>query len=215
MRKEISTEKGVQTKIPRCPFSKEHYTCIGWNRDPNATTSEVNIGPDGTASIVVDEDTTLYAIWKQTSFQVMFDPCDGESSFTEKYVDFESTISTLPDVWRDGYIFNGWFTDPLYGSQVDSQTMVSHDMKLYARWTEQTYTLAFSANGGVGTMGNRTLSYSETTRLNGAFTREGYVFTGWNTESEGTGTTYADGAEVSGLCDVNGGTVCLYAQWKA
>ena len=42
------------------------------------------------------------------------------------------------------------------------------------------------------------------------FTREGYNFTGWNTKADGTGTSYAVGAEVTLTSDIT-----LYAQWEA
>jgi len=41
-------------------------------------------------------------------------------------------------------------------------------------------------------------------------TLDGYVFTGWNTAADGTGTAYASGAEIG----VQGEAVTLYAQWK-
>lgn len=56
--------------------------------------------------------------------------------------------------------------------------------------------------------------------LNG-YIRAGYVFTGWNTKPDGTGTDYMDGEEVLNLTDqdyytdAKAGTVTLYAQWKA
>ncbi len=40
------------------------------------------------------------------------------------------------------------------------------------------------------------------------FVKEGYIFKGWNTKSDGTGTPYVDGAKV--LFDQN---MTLYAQW--
>jgi len=54
-----------------------------------------------------------------------------------------------------------------------------------------------------------------------SYVREGYVFDGWNTEPDGTGTEYADGEEIWNLTDrdyhedAEGGTIVLYAQWKA
>ncbi len=54
---------------------------------------------------------------------------------------------------------------------------------------------------------------STSLRLN-AYTCEGYLFTGWNTKSDGSGTAYADGEAVLNLTSVNGGTVTLYAQWE-
>lgn len=55
--------------------------------------------------------------------------------------------------------------------------------------------------------------------LNG-YQREGYSFLGWNTEPDGSGDFYADGAEILNLStenydEVSGrGIVTLYAQWK-
>ena len=41
------------------------------------------------------------------------------------------------------------------------------------------------------------------------FTQAGYVFVGWNTEKDGSGTTYMPGDSI----DVSGGKVRLYAMW--
>ena len=45
--------------------------------------------------------------------------------------------------------------------------------------------------------------------LSNPFTREGYNFTGWTTEANGTGTSYADGAKITLTADTT-----LYAQWS-
>lgn len=45
-------------------------------------------------------------------------------------------------------------------------------------------------------------------------TREGYVFVGWNTKADGTGTHYNDSESVSNLTTQNNGKVNLYAQWE-
>ncbi len=43
---------------------------------------------------------------------------------------------------------------------------------------------------------------------------DGYVFTGWNTEPDGSGQSFTDGQEILNLTDVNEGVVTLYAQWE-
>ena len=45
--------------------------------------------------------------------------------------------------------------------------------------------------------------------LSNPFTREGYDFTGWNTAADGSGTAYADGANITLTADTT-----LYAQWR-
>ncbi|MBR5337553.1 MAG: InlB B-repeat-containing protein [Lachnospiraceae bacterium] len=43
----------------------------------------------------------------------------------------------------------------------------------------------------------------------------GYDFDGWNTRADGSGTAYANKQEITNLSDKDGGTVTLYAKWKA
>lgn len=47
-----------------------------------------------------------------------------------------------------------------------------------------------------------------------AYVRENYEFVEWNTKPDGSGTRYADGAEILNLTAAEGGTVTLYAQWE-
>lgn len=54
-----------------------------------------------------------------------------------------------------------------------------------------------------------------------AYARTGYMFTGWNTEPDGSGTAFTDGQEIFNLTaenagdgDESGGTVTLYARWQ-
>lgn len=68
-------------------------------------------------------------------------------------------------------------------------------------------TAIFDANGGEGTMASQTAA--EPTALNvNTFTKPDCTFAGWNTAANGTGASYADGAEYAFDQDVT-----LYAQW--
>ncbi|MBR3709408.1 MAG: endonuclease [Bacteroidales bacterium] len=84
-------------------------------------------------------------------------------------------------------------------------------VQLYKRvHAAQTHSIHFNPNGGSGTMGDQTVNEFEPTALqDNIFTREGFVFEGWNTEADGTGDYYADGATVTLLDDL-----MLYAQWN-
>lgn len=75
--------------------------------------------------------------------------------------------------------------------------------------TTPTHSIHFHPNGGIGTMDDQIVNEFEPTPLfDNAFTREGFVFEGWNTEADGTGDYYADGATVNLLDNLD-----LYAQW--
>ena len=72
------------------------------------------------------------------------------------------------------------------------------------------YTVSFNANGGTGSMKAATVKENETiTIAENAFTRSMFKFTGWNTKSDGTGTSYADKASIKVTENIT-----LYAQWK-
>ena len=67
----------------------------------------------------------------------------------------------------------------------------------------------FDSNDGTSNTFNRYYPKTiETNLLKNKFVQEGYIFKGWNTESDGTGTSYVDGANV--LFDRD---MTLYAQW--
>ena len=78
------------------------------------------------------------------------------------------------------------------------------------------YSITFDGNGADdGEMDAITATYDEEYTLTAnTFTRNGYTFTGWNTEADGSGTSYEDGATVSNLTTEDGATVTLYAQWE-
>ena len=76
--------------------------------------------------------------------------------------------------------------------------------------TAPTHTIHFNQNGGTGSMDDQTVNEHEATALAAnTFSREGFVFEGWNTLADGTGEFYADGATVTLLDDLE-----LYAQWN-
>ena len=90
----------------------------------------------------------------------------------------------------------------------DSAKMGTADVKLYAQWTANVYTLSFNANGG---------SVSETSRKvnEGAAygnlptpTKAGYGFNGWYTAATG-------GTKVSSSTKMGQSNVTVYAQWTA
>ena len=71
------------------------------------------------------------------------------------------------------------------------------------------HSIHFNPNGGTGMMDDQTVNEFEPTALNtNAFTKEGYVFDGWNTEADGSGDYYDEEATVLLLDDLT-----LYAQW--
>ena len=82
----------------------------------------------------------------------------------------------------------------------------------YTPKTVPSYKVAFDANGGKGTMAAQTMASGTAAKLRkNAFTRNGWVFTGWSRSKTGS-VAYADGADVRDLAAA-GGSATLYARW--
>ena len=85
-----------------------------------------------------------------------------------------------------------------------------------ATYAPITYKIAFDGNGATSgstaSMANLKGNTAYNLTANG-FKRTGYAFSGWNTAPDGTGTSYANKAQVKNLTTSDGGTVTLYAQW--
>ena len=79
-------------------------------------------------------------------------------------------------------------------------------------WTTYYYKhVTFDSNGGTGSMDQQTIENSGTLTAS-TMTRDGYVFAGWNTAADGSGTFYPDGAAITATSE-DKGLVKLYAQW--
>ncbi|WP_438967133.1 InlB B-repeat-containing protein [Flavobacterium sp.] len=126
-----------------------------------------------------------------------------------------SLASNTGNLEKTGFTFEGWNTasdgSGTSYAEGDSYTL-SEDVTLYAKWTANYYTLAFDANGGSIMMTNdQMLPFGSIVNLTGGlFTRDGYAFSGWNTASDGTGTSYAVGDSYTISNDVT-----FYAKWTA
>ena len=76
------------------------------------------------------------------------------------------------------------------------------------------YTIAFDAAGGTGTMADMTAYQKTSIQLaENAFTRDGYKFMGWALAADSTTVDLVDGQAVRDLTDEINGQVTLYAVW--
>ena len=117
---------------------------------------------------------------------------------------------TIPT--RSGYKFMGWNTNSdgsgtSYAS--GSSYTENESVTLYAQW-KQIFTITYDANNGTGAPSSQTKIAGEAITLSNTIpTRSNYEFDGWNTNSDGSGASYAPGATYSSDSDVT-----LYAKWK-
>ena len=148
-----------------------------------------------------------------TPFEVSFD-VDGGSAVDSEYGYYTAVPEPTAPTWT-GHSFGGWYTGDSFATAYDFSALVTADKTLFAKWTPNTYTVAYNANGGTGmtASGSHTYDTEKALTANG-FTRENYTFAGWATSPTGA-AVYSNGQNVLNLTAVNGATVTLYAKWTA
>jgi len=208
------------------PFTNSGHTFVDWNTEPDGSgTTFANGGTYGFGSGI-----ELYAIWESSSsITIDFDLSGGVGS-NSPLTGAQGSTETLPSgvgISKVGYDFSGWNTTANgTGSEyLGGQSVVLNSNEtLYAQWTivatsqpsppaqQQVFQVAFEANGGSGSLSPMSgvagvaLTLPSPTNL----LRPGYSFTSWNTDANGTGTSYASGASLT-----LSSSLTLYAQWKA
>lgn len=86
----------------------------------------------------------------------------------------------------------------------------------YARisFVNPQYKIRFDNNGGTGTMSDMNFVYGTAQNLTeNTFTKTNYKFVEWNTEPDGSGTSYTDKELVNNLTLTYDDVITLYAQW--
>ena len=186
------------------------YTFAGWYNSASGGTQVTS-----STKVSITATQTLYARWTANNYTVKFDS-QGGSSISDKSVTYDSTYGALSSPTKTGYTFAGWYNSASGGTQVTSSTKVSitATQTLYARWTPNTYTVKFNANGGEGSMADQSMTYDSSQNLTAnAFTREGCEFLGWSTRAGGS-VEFTNTDEIINLKSENGASITLYAIWE-
>ena len=209
-------------------YTKTGYTFIGWNTQPDGGGT-----PYGNEQIVINltpndgEIITFYAQWHANSYTIQFDgnTADGGST-PEQAMTYDTAASlTANGYTKTGYTFTGWNTQSDGGgtAYTDGETVSNLTSEkegavtLYAQWHANKYTIHFDGNtADGGSTPEQAMTYDQAASLTvNGYTKTGYTFTGWNSQPDGGGTAYTDGETVSNLTSEEGGTITLYAQWRA
>ena len=209
------------------------YEIVGWYSDASCNTS-LNNDTNTTYTISsLNANRGVYVKFQKKTYSITLDDngsYQGEGSATVQYGDAALTVSS--HARRTNWNLLGyWTASGNNGYQVadDSGNLIAgvsdwtdengkwikdanSTVSLYAHWS-QSYSVTYNANGGTGTTVDASSPYapgSNVTVLSNSFEYTGYTFTGWNTESNGSGTPYAVGATIPSIS----GNVTLFAQWS-
>lgn len=199
----------------------EGYTAVG--SEPGFENKDMT-KPNQT--ITVTGPAELQAHSAANHYQIVFHANDGETdrTVTQDMVYDQEEKLIANQFERRGYQFAGWTKTQKWDDICDYQD--SEEVKnlttengtiihLYGQWNPVSTFIRFDSNGGEGSMIQQETFYEIKTTLDPCkFTRDYWRFTGWNTEPDGSGVFYPDGAEFISDKAEDGAALTLYAQWE-
>lgn len=199
-------------------YVRKGYKFLGWNtrKDGKGKTYKncqgiQNLSSSDGACI------TLYAQWEKNTYKITYQLNGGKNNRNPQLYTVTTCNIKLSNPTRTNYTFQGWYLDKNYKTKVKQINKGSvGNIKLYAKWRLNRYSIVFHGNGGTGTMG-----YYISAKIGDEFyipicnfVRNGYYCTGWNTQASGNGRIYNFSQKVKNLSKKDGAVINLYASWK-
>lgn len=210
----------IGQNLRRNGFVRDGYTFNGWKRADNQQAygdgqwvTNLTTQPNGIV--------TMVAQWSANEAHIRYNPNPpaGKTTGGQGTPNWDGHTGDAPAIgqngWTiDGYTFAGWTTNP-DGSGAKyapgARWTANGTLTLYAQWTPGQASLTYDGNGATGGKTdpqNGVTDQKVNVRQNG-FTRDGYAFTGWNTQPDGRGQAWAPNA----VWTLHG-TGVLYARWR-
>ena len=177
----------------------------------------INVWVDKVSDVSYTPGVTTYTVtYNANSASSGTAPTDSSSPYNSG-----ATVTVLGNTGtlaRTGYTFGGWNTandgsGTHYAATGSPTFSIANNVTLYAEWTGTvTYNANSASSGSVPTDATAyKQSQSATAASNsGTLARTGYTFAGWNTATNGSGTSYTAG---SGSIPMSSGNVTVYAMW--
>ena len=129
-------------------------------------------------------------------YTITFNSNDGTPVAPQNINAGEKLKEPTPAPTREGFTFDGWYEDSTFSKKFDFNTPITDSMTLYAKWTENKYTLTFDANGGTGSMTAIADLTGEYILPSNEFTApSGKQFKGWSLTTDGAIVTKVDMTE--------------------
>ncbi len=221
-----------ETMLVACDYVLPCYVFRGWNSAPDGSGMPfANEARVRNLTTVQDATVTLFAQWEPISYLIEYNSNGGigPSNYQECAYDEVAALATMHFV-KPNYHFVRWNTaSDGSGTPYEADAMVlnlateqSAVVTLYAQWERDEYIVAYDANEPPiitqpveGLMEESTFYLGEQAPLPlCAYTLEGFVFTGWNTAPDGSGTAYENGEAAESLATIRNARITLYAQWE-
>ena len=215
---------------------------IGWALSPQEASEEIltyhNGDTLGRLFENTDEDLILYAVWKTPELYSLRCYVNGgvvkDTPANKKGIATKTIIASEFDsisITRNGYNFEGWFSDSRFKKQVTAETFIENpkNMNLYAKWSPKIYRIYFDLNdngekGAVIAGADQSVDennsavkdgfvFNKKQKLTPKASAPGYTFLGWAPDPNAVSAKYSAGKSYKNYSG-DGEDVTLYAVWK-
>ena len=134
----------------------------------------------------ITSNITLVATWNEIAREkrvVTLEANGGVIGYPSINVDYDTKLSqaSMPTIAKEGYTFQGWYSDQELNTLFDFDTSIKSNITLYAKWSINTYEITFNSNDG-SNVDNQTINYNGLITEPSNPTKEGYTFGGWYTD---------------------------------
>ena len=213
--------------LTKSTFTKPGYTFQGWSTKPSGAVAYEDSQTVLNLTSTDGGKVTLYAVWEEDPdlriAYVAHDPNKASvSNAAEELAPATGSAKGSSALPKKGYKFKAWKTAK--GDMVSTSATFVPKRGSDGLWHAETYfayadpidyKIIYDANGADGEMAKTNATYDELVALTkNAFKHKGWRFLGWNTEADGSGTSYANKQSVINLAVTEGAEVVLYAQWE-
>ena len=211
--------------LPTPTTTVQYALFTGWFTQPSGESPTGTLVTDST-TVTRTENHTLYAWWRN-GYSITVNPNGGTGGFTTpnyyyKNESLQSNIAiTLPT--RTGYAISGWTFSGYSGTapyvtsaepeKLNIPANTFGNLTMTPTWQGIQYSVALDKQGGTGGTSTVSPTYGSAMPAIVKPTKTGYIFGGYYTEADGTGTQYytADGASARTWDSTT--ITTLYAKW--
>jgi uncharacterized repeat protein (TIGR02543 family) len=199
------------TNLTSNSFTRTGYTFAGWSTTANGSVEYAN-----GASITLNADDTLYAVWTANTYTITLTKGTTGIGSNQTLTKTHGINLTLPNsatansyFTRVGYTVSGFSTTD-GGAQTHALSgafTTDAATTLYPVWSIDTYVVTFNSKDG-SAVSNGSFTTSGTVSEPTAPTRTGFTFAGWSATDGGSAVNFPYSPNVTQ-------NITLFARWTA
>ena len=168
---------GSKAETPAVP-TRDGYQFVCWHIQGVEDAFDFNTA--------ITSNITLVATWNEIAREkrvVTLEANGGVIGYPSISVDYDTKLSqaSIPTITKEGYKFEGWYSDQGLNTLFDFNTSIKTNITLYAKWSINTYEITFNSNEGTDVT-KQTINYNDLVTAPSNPTKAGYTFGGWYTD---------------------------------